>query len=191
MVSVEIQRQELPAHETGSAARASDRRRQGGNEVTALRMTDGMSTWAKQQADLEAAIERMEARKRAKKIAAGAAILPVAGGKYEAIVDAHLLPALSAYRWNVKLSKGSGAPHPKRTTEAPGSSRAKDCQYERRQVSIMLSHTVLEMSGKPRPPKHVPDHKNGDSLDNRADNLEWVTQGENIRRMWALRKMRR
>jgi len=40
---------------------------------------------------------------------------------------------------------------------------------------------VLEaFAGPPPSPKHVANHINGNKHDNRAENLEWVTQSENI-----------
>lgn len=44
---------------------------------------------------------------------------------------------------------------------------------------IKMHHMVLETFISLRPIKHVCNHKNGKKTDNRAVNLEWVTQSEN------------
>lgn len=50
-----------------------------------------------------------------------------------------------------------------------------------KQRPLMVHRLVLETFIGPAPtPKHMPNHKNGDKADNRLENLEWVTQAENI-----------
>ena len=42
---------------------------------------------------------------------------------------------------------------------------------------------VCVLSHGPRPSsQHIVEHKNGNKLDNRPNNLEWITRGENVRR---------
>ena len=42
---------------------------------------------------------------------------------------------------------------------------------------------VCVLSHGPRPSsQHIVEHKNGNKLDNRPKNLEWITRGENVRR---------
>lgn len=47
---------------------------------------------------------------------------------------------------------------------------------------------ALAFIGAPPSPKHMVNHKNGDRTDNRADNLEWVTNSENVRHGNAIRR---
>lgn len=56
-----------------------------------------------------------------------------------------------------------------------------------RKTAILVHRLVaLAFLGKPPTRKHVVDHKNGKKTDNRATNLEWVTQAENRRRAYFL-----
>jgi hypothetical protein len=52
-----------------------------------------------------------------------------------------------------------------------------------RRVSIYMHKALLNHSGKPQPSeKHtIGDHRNGESLDNQIDNLEWETVSGNRR----------
>jgi len=52
---------------------------------------------------------------------------------------------------------------------------------DRGQTRVCVHRMVLEaFAGPPPTPKHVANHINGNKHDNRAENLEWVTQSENI-----------
>lgn len=67
--------------------------------------------------------------------------------------------------------------HPK-----PGAKTHKAYQLYRPYNDILVHHAVLEAWVGPRPEGMECDHINGDSLDNRLENLEWVTHQENMRR---------
>lgn len=51
-----------------------------------------------------------------------------------------------------------------------------------RYKGIAVHRAVLEAWGFPRPEGFECDHINGNHFDNRLENLEWVTRGENARR---------
>jgi len=52
---------------------------------------------------------------------------------------------------------------------------------------VKVHRLVAEAWLGPAPsPRHVVNHKNGVKTDNRAENLEWVTQSENIRHSFRL-----
>lgn len=50
---------------------------------------------------------------------------------------------------------------------------------------------VCVLSHGPRPSsQHIVEHKNGNKLDNRPKNLEWITRGENVRRAHKAKVMK-
>ena len=67
--------------------------------------------------------------------------------------------------------------HPKK-----GCKQHKAYQLARLYNYILAHHAVLSAWVCPRPEGMECDHKNGDSLDNRLCNLEWVTHQENMAR---------
>lgn len=67
--------------------------------------------------------------------------------------------------------------HPKK-----GCKQHKAYQLSYRYKNILAHHAVLSAWVCPRPEGMECDHINGDSLDNRLCNLEWVTHQENMRR---------
>lgn len=90
------------------------------------------------------------------------------------------------WKWQVTLNSRGNKAYATRMTSS--GSRGSN-------VKIYLHKAVLERSGK-KPPtaKHIiGDHQDGDSLNNRRDNLEWATVSENNKRMtskaWHKRQM--
>lgn len=52
---------------------------------------------------------------------------------------------------------------------------------------LTIHSLVLEAFVGPKPsPSHMANHKNGNKLDNRPENLEWVTNQENIDHSWQM-----
>jgi predicted XRE-type DNA-binding protein len=57
---------------------------------------------------------------------------------------------------------------------------------DKKQSVVMIHRAVLEAFIGPAPsPKHVGNHINGIKTDNRLENLEWVTQSENVRHAYS------
>ena len=67
-----------------------------------------------------------------------------------------------------------------------GKRQHKAEQLDARYGYLLVHHAVLSAWVCPRPEGMECDHINGDSLDNRLCNLEWVTHQENMRRRKAL-----
>jgi HNH endonuclease len=106
-----------------------------------------------------------------------AELLLGANGRYTTIIDDKNYPVISRWRWQYKLSaqRRNQKVYAKRTTRIKG-----------RKVTILLSHFVLKNAGKPRPHGYDAGHLNGNSLDNREENLEWQTKRRN--RGWRKEK---
>ena len=79
-----------------------------------------------------------------------------------------------------------------RILDNPAHRRLKHSTYLefRNHNHIQVHHAVLEAWGFPRPAGYQCDHINGNTFDNRLENLEWVTRAENIRRRWELNASR-
>ena len=73
-------------------------------------------------------------------------------------------------------------PKKKRT----GKRQHKHYQLNASYNNILVHHAVLEAWVGPQPKGYECDHLNGNSLDNRVENLEWVTHQENMRRRKVL-----
>jgi hypothetical protein len=100
-----------------------------------------------------------------------AELLLGANMRYTTIIDDEDYPIVSRWCWQYKLSaqRRNQKVYAKRTTRIKG-----------RKVTILLSHFILELHGKPRPSDgHDAAHLNDNSLDDRSKNLEWQTQRHN------------
>jgi hypothetical protein len=91
---------------------------------------------------------------------------------YNTLVDADDWPGLSRFSWQANCGSGRGGCYASRTTLA---------REARDRTSRRMHHAVLMASGRPRPPGLECRHLNGDSLDNRGENLAWGTGAENAR----------
>lgn len=61
---------------------------------------------------------------------------------------------------------------------------------DKKKIKVRMHHFVLGIRGKDLPEGYVVDHVNGDSLDNRRENLEIITQTENMERSKGWKKKR-
>lgn len=88
-----------------------------------------------------------------------------------ALVDADDYPALARSRW--RLHTG-------------GHSRGRTVYARCSRTDVYLHAMIMPSSTRPTPRHRIIDHRNGDGLDCRRSNLEWVTVRENLRR-WIYR----
>lgn len=96
--------------------------------------------------------------------------IPVgAKAQYSTLISNEDYEAVSANRWTYKLSHPpSGAVYARRHFRVRG-----------RRYTLLLSHFILERAGIARPsPIHTADHKNRNTLDDRRENLHWLTPKE-------------
>ena len=95
-------------------------------------------------------------------------------GELFAIVDEIDYAWAVQWKWRATYSKDRGS-HLKRKAYATRSARIGGAKG--RNVTLYLHKQILIRTGKlPPTPSHIiGDHQNGDSLDNRRDNLEWAT----------------
>ena len=83
----------------------------------------------------------------------------------------------SGLRW--KQARGGG-----KAGSIAGTQRAdKYWQVKVHRKIRPVHQVVLELSGKPKPDGHVSDHLDGDPSNNSLNNLRWVPQSINCRRM--------
>ena len=68
----------------------------------------------------------------------------------------------------------------------PGKRQHKHYQLSASYNNILVHHAVLSAWVCPRPEGYECDHLNGNSLDNRVENLQWVTHQENMHRRKVL-----
>lgn len=90
--------------------------------------------------------------------------IPLTNG-YVAIVDSADEALVRPYKWHVQISRG-GKPYACRTINSPGGKTTR-----------VRMHRVICSC----PAGSVIDHKNGNTLDNRRENLRAVTHSENMR----------
>lgn len=94
-----------------------------------------------------------------------------------AIVDDEDFERVDFFKWYASL-ESRGTKHYAIRRETQNNKRVK----------IRMHHFVLRMTPADLPLGHVVDHLNHDSLDNRKENLEIVTQEENMRRSQGWKK---
>ncbi len=95
--------------------------------------------------------------------------IPVGVGETVTLVDRDALPLMSQFAWRVSYC-GKGKTY----------IRAGWCRATRRDVTVYLHRIVCAQAHGPAPSaRHVADHINGDSLDNRAENLRWLPSFDN------------
>lgn len=104
-----------------------------------------------------------------------ACVIPLGkNGKCEALVSQQDYAALTAHRWNYKVSawKYGGKLYARR-----GGGRASDGKL--RPTIYMHAYILRVLMGEPQPsPEHTPQHKDGDSLNNCRSNLKWADKAE-------------
>ncbi len=88
--------------------------------------------------------------------------------QYETLVDAKYHSELTKWKWTFKISSKRYSSHV----------YGRRCVWRGgRKTTLLLSHEVLRLAGKERPSAvHTADHKNNNTLDDRAENLRWATK---------------
>lgn len=86
-----------------------------------------------------------------------------------AVVDDEDFERMNAFKWYASLESRGTKFYAIRRITVSG-----------KRVKVRMHHAVLNMTSADLPEGHVCDHVNHDSLDNRKENLEIVTQTENM-----------
>ena len=95
-------------------------------------------------------------------------------GKHTIIIDTEDWDKVKGYRWYISLGTGCRYPYAETTIPHPDGGLTKDGY--KRQTTLKIHHLIL---GKP-PKGKVVDHRNHNGLDNRKDNLDFLTQSQNM-----------
>lgn len=106
--------------------------------------------------------------------------LPLTQGMV-AVVDDADFDRLAQHRWYASLDSRGTKWYAKRT-------RKKNEEARWKSKKIRLHHFVLDIAPCELPEGHVVHHKNDDGLDNRRENLEIITQEENMQRSSGWKK---
>ena len=98
-----------------------------------------------------------------------------------ALVDDSDFDRVSQHRWYASLDSRGTKYYAKRR-------RKKEEAVRFKSQKIRMHHFVLDIAPSELPEGHIVHHKNDDGLDNRRENLEIITQEENMQRSSGWKK---